>query len=342
MAQTITREGAPDPAPPPAHQPVPSAALDEVLLTMDAVDAIRHEQASVARDMSADERRAELVRRVGAQYAAQGIEVSDAVIEGAIRAQEAQRYVFVPPAGGLRIRLARLYATRSRWARKAAIGGFAVLGLGAIPGIAAYVGVEGKRSLDASLASAATDEKDRVIPGRIAAMTEAVGREAREQEPRTKAAAFAQAARNALAAGDVTRARAELAAADRMLEELRVGYEVRIVTRSKEASGFWRVPRDTPSARNYYLVVEALGPNGPMPRRIRNEETGSVDTVVKWGVRVPDDVFEAVRRDKQDDGIISNTLVGMKEPGHLGVDWRMAVRDGAVTKWEPPPGSRNR
>ncbi|MFC6051162.1 DUF6384 family protein, partial [Methylobacterium hispanicum] len=154
--------------------------------------------------------------------------------------------------------------------------------------------------------------------------------------------AFAQAARNALAAGDVSRARAELAAADRMLEELRTGYEVRIVTRSKEASGFWRIPRDNPSARNHYLVVEALGPNGPLPRRIRNEETGSVDTVMKWGVRVPDEVFDAVRRDKQDDGIISNTLVGVKEPGRLAVDWRMSVRDGAVTKWEPPPGSRSR
>ncbi|MBY0397222.1 MAG: hypothetical protein K2X91_12270, partial [Thermoleophilia bacterium] len=47
-------------------------------------------------------------------------------------------------------------------------------------------------------------------------------------------------------------------------------------------------------------------------------------------------------RDKADDGIISNKLVGVKEAGRLSIDWRMAVRDGAVTKWEPAPGSRNR
>lgn len=336
MAQTTTREALPDLAP--ATVQLPAPALDEVLLAMDAVDAIRHEQASVARDLSQDDRRGELVRRVRAQYAEQGIQVSDAVIEEAIRAQEAQRYVFVPPVGGMGIRLARLYATRSRWMRKAAFAGVATIGIAAVPVVSLQYMEEGRRSA----ATSAADEKDRVLPGRIATMTEAVEREARDQEPKTKAAAFAQAARNALAAGDVTRARAELAAADRMLEELRVGYEVRIVARAKEASGFWRIPRDNPSARNYYLVVEAVGPNGPLPRRIRNEETGSVDTVVKWGVRVPDDVFEAVRRDKQDDGIISNTLVGVKQSGHLAVDWRMAVRDGAVTKWEPPPGSRNR
>ena len=338
MAQTTTRDAMPDIAPAPVQLPVPAPALDEILLAMDAVDAIRHEQASVARDLSEDERRAELVRRVRTQYAGQGIQVSDAMIEEAIRAQEAKRYVFVPPRDGLQVRLARLYVTRSRWARKAALAGVAAVGIAAVPIVSLHYVEEGRRSV----ASSAADEKDKVLPGRIAAMTEAVDREAREQEPKTKAAAFAQAARNALAAGDVTRARAELAAADRMLEELRVGYEVRILTRAKEASGFWRIPRDNPSARNYYLVVEAVGPNGPLPRRIRNEETGSIDTVVKWGVRVPDDVFEAVRRDKQDDGIISNTLVGTKQPGHLAIDWRMAVRDGAGTKWEPPPGPRSR
>jgi hypothetical protein len=317
---------------------VPTPALDEVLLAMDAVDAIRHEQNSVAKDLSDDERRAELVRRVRAQYEAQGIEVSDALIEEAIRAQDEKRFAFVPPADGIQVRLGRLYATRARWARKAALGAAAALGIGLAPAAVLHYADQAKRTAE----NAAVDERRHVIPDRIAAMLAIVDREAREQEPRIKAAAFAQAARNALAAEDPTRARAELAAADRMVEEMRLAYEVRIVTGPHEASGFWRVPRDNPTARNYYLVVEAAGPNGPLPRRILNEETNKVDTVTKWGVRVPDDVFEAVRRDKLDDGIISNKLVGVKEPGRLSIDWRMAVRDGAVTKWEPAPGSKNR
>lgn len=318
--------------------PVPAPALDEVLLAMDAVDALRHEQNSIAKDLSEDDRRAELVRRVKAQYEAQGIQVSDAVVEEAIRAQDESRYVFVPPADGPQVRMGRLYATRGRWGRKAGIAAVAALGIGSVPVVALHYADEAKRSAE----TAAVDERQHVLPDRIAAMTAAVDREAREQEPKTKAAAFAQAARNALSSNDPTRARAELAAAERMIEEMRLGYEVRIVTGGREASGFWRVPRDNPAARNYYLVVEAAGPNGPLPRRILNEETGKVDTVTKWGVRVPDDVFEAVKRDKLDDGIISNKLVGVKEPGRLSIDWRMAVRDGAVTRWEPAPGSKNR
>lgn len=317
---------------------VPAPALDEVLLAMDAVDAIRHEQNSVAKDLSDDERRAVLVRRVRAQYEAQGIEVSDALIEEAIRAQDEKRFAFVPPADGIQVRLGRLYATRARWARKAALGGAAALGIGLAPAAVLHYADQAKRTAE----NAAVDERRHVIPDRIAAMLAIVDREAREQEPRIKAAAFAQAARNALAADDPTRARAELAAADRMVEEMRLAYEVRIVTGPHEASGFWRVPRDNPTARNYYLVVEAAGPNGPLPRRILNEETNKVDTVTKWGVRVPDEVFEAVKRDKLDDGIISNKLVGVKESGRLSIDWRMAVRDGAVTKWESAPGSKNR
>ncbi|MGU3402075.1 DUF6384 family protein [Methylobacterium brachiatum] len=339
MAETLERTAMPTlPVGGGAHAAVPAPPLDEVLLAMDAVDAIRHERNSVAKDLSEDEARAELVRRVRSQYEAQGIQVSDALIEEAIRAQDEKRFVFVPPADSLQVRLGRLYATRRLWARKAALLSAAALGIGLAPVAVLHLADQSRRSAE----SVAVDERQHVIPDRIAAMLATVDREAREQEPKIKAAAFAQAARNALSANDPTRARAELAAADRMVEEMRLAYEVRIVTGPHKASGFWRVPRDNPGARNYYLVVEAAGPNGPLPRRILNEETNKVDTVTKWGVRVPDEVFEAVRRDKADDGIISNKLVGVKEAGRLSIDWRMAVRDGAVTKWEPAPGSRNR
>ena len=40
----------------------------------------------------------------------------------------------------------------------------------------------------------------------------------------------------------------------------------------------------------------------------------------KWGVRVSKQVYDAVGRDKQDDGIIQNRRIGEKKRGSLAVD----------------------
>ena len=101
MAETLERTAMPTlPVGAEARTAVQAPPLDEVLLAMDAVDAIRHERNSVAKDLSEDEARAELVRRVRSQYEAQGIQVSDALIEEAIRAQDEKRFVFAPPPWG--------------------------------------------------------------------------------------------------------------------------------------------------------------------------------------------------------------------------------------------------
>ncbi len=64
-----------------------------------------------------------------------------------------------------------------------------------------------------------------------------------------------------------------------------------------------------------------------------NEETGRVETVSKWGVRVGREVFDAVRRDKNDDGIIQRNRMGEKRRGYLDIDYQMPVLGGAITQW---------
>jgi hypothetical protein len=47
-----------------------------------------------------------------------------------------------------------------------------------------------------------------------------------------------------------------------MNDQLAQEYDIRIVSRPDEDTGFWRQANDQPNAMNYYLVVEAVAPGG--------------------------------------------------------------------------------
>ncbi|HUH76778.1 MAG TPA: DUF6384 family protein [Devosia sp.] len=48
---------------------------------------------------------------------------------------------------------------------------------------------------------------------------------------------------------------------------------------------------------------------------------------------MPETVYEAVRTDKLDDGIIQANEVGRKSDGFLDVEYSVPVLGGAVTQW---------
>jgi hypothetical protein len=128
--------------------------------------------------------------------------------------------------------------------------------------------------------------------------------------------ALAARARAALSAGDVDGAVApQLELAD-LARELGLAYELRIVSRPNERSGVWRESVDRPGTRNYYLLVEAVGPDGrALDLSVRNEEDGRTERVRTFGVRVPQEVYDAVRADKQDNGIVDRNVLGVKRRG---------------------------
>jgi hypothetical protein len=66
---------------------------------------------------------------------------------------------------------------------------------------------------------------------------------------------------------------------------------------------------------------------------VTSEETGQTQTVSQWAVRVSEDVFNQVRRDKNDDGIVQRNRLGEKRRGCLEVDYLMPVLGGAVLTW---------
>ena len=91
------------------------APLDDVMLAMDVVDTLRHNQNLVARELSAEDREKQLIERLRTIYHQQGIEVTDAILKQGVAALEESRFVYTPPKPSFGVTLARLYVARKRW-----------------------------------------------------------------------------------------------------------------------------------------------------------------------------------------------------------------------------------
>jgi len=300
--------------------------LDDMMMAMDVVDTLRHGETLVERELAGDARRAKLVDRLRDIYRGQGIDVPDRILMEGVDALEEDRFVYKQPPPSWRMTLAKLYVRRSAIARTAGVVALVV----AVVGGGWYGLVERPRQ---QAAEAARIELAESIPQRLAELADAIGAEAEEPAVRDNAQITALDGRSAAQAGDADAARAAVAMLESLLAELRLSFEVRVVSRPGESTGVTRIP-DNQAAENAYLIVEAIAPDGtPVTRPIASEEDQSVRTVSMWGVRVPDVVFERVRRDKQDDGIVQDSLVGAKQRGRLTIDWVMPVLDGMITEW---------
>src|SRR3954470_2520539 len=110
------------PAPPPQK-------LDELMLAMDVVDTLRHQDSLVARELDETRREAQLIERLRQIYRDQGIEVPDRVLHEGVRALKESRFVYTPPSPGLARTLALAWVHRGRTG-KALLGLLVTAGIG--------------------------------------------------------------------------------------------------------------------------------------------------------------------------------------------------------------------
>lgn len=304
-----------------------NTSLNDVMIAMDVVDTLRHDRSLVERELNDADRRKALIDRLREIYKGQGIEVPDRILEEGVKALEEDRFTYKPPnAEALSTKLARLYVTRWTWGRW--VGGI-LAGILALF-VVNYLVFERPKQL----AIQAEQTELKKLPDRVQQLAASIRSEASDPLIGERAAATAKLAANAAVAGDLASARKAEKDLQETLEQLRATYEIRIVNRQGEVSGLWRIPDANPDTFNFYLVVEAVGPDGKvLARPIINEETGKRETVKIWAVRVDRQVLVDVKADKDDDGIIQNNIVGRKVRGRLEPDWIMPVRGGAITRW---------
>lgn len=292
-----------------------TAPLDDMMLAMDVVDTLRRQQRLVEQELDSGQREAALKARLQRVYQAQGIEVSDAVLAEGVRALREDRFVYQPPAPSFAVSLARIYVSRGTWG-KWLLGGLALLLLLLA---AWYLLVVMPRQ---------------ALPGELEERHAQVRELARSQTVDAQADQLLAAAQQALREGKTGRVRDQLTQLEQLRDQLAVGYQLRVVNQPGVRSGVWRIPEANPDARNYYLIVEAIGAGGrPISVPVRNEETGKIERVERWGLRVDQKTFERVAADKQDDGIIQDDLLGSKAPGELEPDYRVPTSGAAITEW---------
>lgn len=289
--------------------------LDDLMLAMDVVDTLRRRERLVERELDEVGREQDLTQRLKRIYAQQGIDVPDHVIEQGVAALKEDRFTYKPPKSGLARRLALIYVNRGRWGKW--VGGGAVAAV-----------------LAAAINHFVFIAPHQALPGELQAIHQLVVGLAASDNARTTAQQIHDAGTSALQRDDADGARSAIEQLEKLQLLLQQEFAVQIVNRPGEQSGVWRIPDVNQSARNYYIVVEALSPTGErLSVPVSNEETGATELVQRWGLRVDEATFEAVKRDKQDDGIIENDRFGYKKRGYLKPDYEMPTSGGAITRW---------
>ena len=282
---------------------------------MDIVDTIRRRERMVQRELDAEGREIDLKERLRKIYAAQGIDIPDHVLEQGVAAIKEDRFVYKPAAPGFPRTLATLYVTRNAWG-KWLLGAIAAVMIAAAGYYAAVVAPAAR------------------LPGRIEALHAQIAGIIEDAEARTQAGQIRDAGLAAVQRGDAGNARAAVASLEELLGLLEQDYTLRVVNRPGEYSGVYRIPDLNEQARNYYVIVEAIDSRGNvLTVPILSEETGATERVKAWGLRVDEDVFNAVANDMKDDGIIQNNRFGEKKRGRLTADYTMPTTGAAITAW---------
>ena len=301
--------------------------LDDLMIAMDVVDTIRHRQDLVRRELNEADRQAELIGRLREIYRQQGIEVPDSVLADGVKALKESRFTYTPPPASWQRTALEMWTRRGR---VGAIVGVMLAMLLSTCGVHYYSVTRPARLAEHQ----ATVEITETLPNAIRQAHADIKRAAITEAPKAKAEQLLADAELAIRNKDrpgMAKAAADL---DSLRTDVLADYTLTIVSRPGETTGVWRRPPGGVQARNYYVIVEPITPDGrKLKLPIRNEETATTEVVEKFGVRVPQATFEAIAHDKRDDGIVQKNRFGVKRRGTLDIDYQMPFDGGMITKW---------
>jgi len=295
------------------------APLEDLMVAMDVVDTLRHEQGVAERELDSQGRRERLLGRLREMYAAQGIDVPDSVLQEGIEALEQERFEYSPPTPSWRTKLARVWVTRGRWGKP--VGFLAVVG-SLFSGFYVVNDVLPEREMRAAL------------PKQVQSSMNEIQQIAKNPDVIAQAQEQAAIVKRAIDSEDFEAAQAGLDNMQSVVESLESEYVIRVISRPNQNSGVWRVPPSNPNGLNYYLIVEAIDKrNNVVAVDVLNEENNKRQRKKVWGLRVNETTFQKIAADKRDDGIIQNNKVGQKTLGYLKPTFNIATTGATITEW---------
>lgn len=301
--------------------------LDDLMIAMDVVDTIRHRDDLVRRELGEGARDAEMIERLREIYRQQGIAVSDEALAEGVKALKESRFTYTPKPPSLKRTFLEMWVARKRY------GTIAVAGLAVIFAIWAYEHFYITRPAQFAEEQARIETTE-TLPRSIRQLHADILAASADNTAKPRADQLLADGEKAIR--DRDRAAMQQAAADlkRLHDQLISEYTLTIVSRPGETTGVWRRPPRNSTQRNYYIIVEPIASNGrKLTLPIQNEEDGTTSTVDKFGVRVPQSVFDAVAADKRDDGIVQRNRFGVKKRGTLSTEYLMPFEGGTITKW---------
>ncbi|MGE3646052.1 MAG: DUF6384 family protein [Beijerinckiaceae bacterium] len=304
----------------------PPQRLDDLMMAMDIVDELRHQDQLVEKELSEADRDAAFKKRLREIYESQGLEVNDRMLEEGIKALKEARFTYRRKGTAMQRFWAGLWVRRGR---TAVIGGAAVAAVSLYSGATVWDNVKETRSRQA-----VQTELTKTLPQSLDEARKLALNEAKTADARQAAERYAAAGTSALAAKDRTAAQKAISNLKSLRVSLLQDYDLRIVSRANERTGLYRVPNVNSGARNYYIVVEPVSREGQtLSIPVKSEEDGSTSTVNKFAVRVPYETFQRIAADKQDDGIIQNNVLARKPRGALSLEFAMPASAAFITKW---------
>ena len=300
--------------------------LDELMMAMDVVDELRHQDKLVEKELSEEQRDAAFKARLREIYESQGLDVNDRVLAEGIKALKEARFAYRREGSAMQRFWAGLWVRRGR---TALIGAAVAAAIGLYSGTAVWQGASERQQRQAVQRQLTRTLPQALEEARTLALAQAT-------TPNGRAAAESLAAAGTAALAGKDRGGAQKAIDD--LKALRASlvldYDLRIVSRQGERTGVFRIPKVNRSARNYYIVVEPVARDGrTLTLPIRSEEDGKIAKVNKFAVRVPRETYQRVGRDKADDGIVQDNILARKPRGALALQFAMPASPAFITKW---------
>lgn len=318
-----------------AESDLQHASVKSALRIMDVASELRRQRARAAGQLNIDQAKAEIRERIRATAELTGEPLSDGEIEAAIEHYFSGLYRFKKPARNLSYYLARLYVARRSV--------FCRVVLPVLLAAAVFAGWRLWQELKEAKRLALIEQQLEKLPERGNRLYQSALQLARSDAAREAAASQLARLKAAGAAGDLEQLRSAVAGIEALIGRLRQEYEVRVASGPSQKSGIDRYYTDKRGQRvsGYYLIVYARDRSGEqVPVSILNSENNLQEKVLYWGERVPKEVYERVRQDKLDNGVIDEPRFGRKRQGELEMEvmikdaaGKPLEREAQITEW---------
>jgi len=336
-SQSVKSDAAP---PAPTDVKLEEMGIAEMMRVMDVATTLRQEQELVKREFDVDQTKQMLRDKLKRTADMTGESLTSEQIEAAVNWYYDNLHEYKEPEKSFKWFLAHLYI------RRTAI--LAVLGTAAM----IFLGIWGLWFAPFAPLSEANQlaREQEVSTERLEVVHERFGKDLEsvavisestalnEQLEKLKSESETHFANKDLDKLNETEARLQ-----KVMQRANEEFVLAVVAGEKNRSAFERNFEDESGKRlsGYYLVVQAKDSDGKiLTRTILNVEDDKSYKVKQWAERVPRSVFDRLKKDKQEDGVLNETAFGKKERGKLKVEIIMTdqnnlpiTRSAQITSW---------